>query len=59
MVKTLLKLKRLLNSIEDKELEEMKLWIDNVSEIEIIAVDGNSISLITEKEKLKIDGKNW
>lgn len=59
MEKVLLKLKRLLNSIEDEELKEMDLWIDNERGVEIIALDGNAITLVTEERKLKIDGRDW
>lgn len=53
------KLKYILNSYTDKELEEIDLWIDNTNTIDVIAIDNNSISLITDSDKLKIDGKQW
>jgi hypothetical protein len=55
----LLILKRLLKSIDDKDLEEMNLWVDNSDNIELVAVDDNSITLVTKKEKLSIDGLEW
>lgn len=53
------KLKYILNSYTDKELEEIDLWIDNTNTIDVIAIDNNSISLITDSDKLKIDGRQW
>lgn len=53
------KLKYILNSYTDKELEDIDLWIDNSRNIEVIAVDDNSISLITDSNLLKIDNKIW
>ena len=55
----LLILKRLLKSIDDKELENMDLWIDNENEIQLVAVDEKSVTLVTDTEKLKIDGRMW
>ena len=59
MENVLIKLKRLLNSIDDKELEELELWIDGEHTIDVIALDINSITLVTDSEKLKIDNKDW
>lgn len=59
MEEILLKLKRLLNSIDDEELKEMELWIDNESSVDIIAIENNSISLITDSKDLSINGKGW
>ena len=53
------KLKYILNSYTDKELEDIDLWIDNSRNIEVITVDDNSISLITDSNLLKIDNKIW
>ena len=53
------KLKYILNSYTDKELENIDLWIDNNKNIEVIAVDDNGISLITDTNLLKIDDKTW
>lgn len=52
-------LKYILNSYSDEELEDIDLWINNDKYVEVIAVDENSISLITEKSSLKIDGREW
>ena len=59
MENTLIRLKRLLNSIDDDELEDMDLWIDNEDKIDVIALDSNSITLITEEAELKINDKEW
>lgn len=59
MKDTLLKLKRLLNGINDEELKEMDLWINNEENVELIALDNNSISLITDISLLKINDKLW
>ncbi|MFG6319588.1 MAG: hypothetical protein K1W33_07045 [Clostridia bacterium] len=53
------RLKYILNSYTDKELEEIDLWIDNTNTVDVIAVDSNSISLITDDSLLKIDGRQW
>lgn len=59
MKNALIKLKAILNGLTNKELEKMELWIDNDKNIDVIAVDENAISLITDEEKLKIDGFRW
>lgn len=59
MTGILLKLKRLLTTMQDYELADMELWIDNESNVELIAMDNDAITLITDKAKLKIDDKEW
>lgn len=59
MKDTLLKLKKILNGIDDEELKEMDLWINNEDNVELIALDNNSISLITDISLLKINDKLW
>lgn len=59
MTGILVKLKKLLNSIDDFELTDMDLWIDNSEQVDIIALDDDAIVLITDKRKLKIDDKEW
>ena len=59
MENILIKLKAILNSLSDEELKKYELWIDNDTGVELIAVDDNSIVLVTDKEKLKIDGLRW
>lgn len=59
MTGILLNLKRLLNTMQDYEIADMELWIDNESNVELIAMDNDAITLITDKAKLKIDDKEW
>lgn len=59
MENILVKLKAILNGLSDEELKEYDLWIDNDKEVEVIAVDGTSISLITEASMLKINDAMW
>ena len=59
MENILVKLKAILNGVSDEELKEYDLWIDNDKGVEVIAVDGTSISLITEASMLKINDKMW
>lgn len=59
MENALIKLKAILNGLSNKELEKMDLWIDNDKNIDVIAIDENAISLITDEEKLRIDGFCW
>ena len=59
MEDVLIKLKRLLNSIDDGELKDMNLWINCEVQPQLIALDSNSIVLITDKTKLEYDGMDW
>lgn len=59
MINETIKLKGLLNSIPDSVLCEMDLWVNNNDRVEIIATDETSITLITDKSKVKIDDKEW
>lgn len=59
MENILIKLKKILNTFTDKELEEYELWIDNNTEVDVIAIDDNAICLITDKKQLKINGLDW
>ncbi len=59
MENVLVKLKGILNGLSDEELKNYELWIDNDTGVEVIAVDNNSISLITESSALEINGKIW
>lgn len=53
------KLKFVLEGLSDEELDNFGLWIDNEDEIQMIAIDENAISLITNTKNLKMDGKDW
>ena len=59
MENVLITLKRLLNSMTDKELKEMDLWVDNKSGIQAIAIDDNAISIFTKDTELKVNGYRW
>lgn len=59
MENTLIRLKKILNTFTDKELEEYELWINNDTGVELIAIDDDAICLITDKEQLKINGLDW
>ena len=53
------KLKSVLDGLSEEELDNYDLWVDNKNIIDIIAVDDNAISLITDSEKLTIEGRIW
>ena len=55
MENILVKLKAILNSLSDEELKKYDLWIDNDTGVEVIAVDNNSITLVTNSDMLQID----
>lgn len=59
MENVLIKLKRLLNSIDDDELEDLELWVDNKAIPEAVALDDDAIVLLTNLEQIMIDGKKW
>lgn len=52
-------LKAILNGFTEEELQKYELWINNKEEVSVIAIDENSISLITDNSKLKIDDIEW
>ena len=49
------RLKKILNTYTDEELENMDLWINSNNCINAIIVDDNSINLITDDAVLKIN----
>ena len=49
------KLKHILDSFSDNELEDMDLWIDSNDTIKSILVEDNDIVLITEDADLRIN----
>ena len=59
MENVLIKLKRLLNSIDDDELEDIELWVDNEKTVEAIVLDEDSVVLLTNLKEVKINGKEW
>ena len=48
-------LKAILNGLTEEELQNYELWINNEAGVSVIAIDENSISLITDNSKLKIE----
>lgn len=52
-------LKAILNGLTEEELQNYELWINNEDGVSVIAVDENSISLITDSSRLKIDNREW
>lgn len=50
----LTKLKHILNTYTDKELEEMELWVNSDFQIDKIIVDEDSIDLIQENSDIQI-----
>lgn len=53
----LIKLKRILNSYTDKELEEMNLWINSAECVVAMLIDDNDIDLITNSTEIKINDR--
>lgn len=50
------KLKDVLNTYTDEELEDMTLWINDAVEVSYILINEDSISLITKETELKVNG---
>ena len=55
----LIRLKKVLNSIDDEDLKEMDLYIDCESGVQMIAIEENAITLVTNTHMLKINDKEW
>ena len=51
------RLKAILNSYTDKELEKMDLWVNSTECAVAILVDDNDIDLITNSAEIKINGR--
>lgn len=49
------RLKKILNTYTDEELEDMDLWINSNDYINRIMIDDNSINLITSDADVKIN----
>lgn len=49
------KLKDILNSYIDNELEELDLWIDSRTKVDSIWVEDYNINLITDEAKVEIN----
>lgn len=50
------KLKDILNTYTDEELNELELWIDSTYKIEQIIVDDYNIDLITDNADVRVNG---
>ena len=51
------KLKAILNSYTDEELEKMDLWVNSTECAVAILADENDIDLITNSAEIKINGR--
>ena len=51
------KLKAILNSYTDKELEKMDLWVNSTECAVAMLVDDNDIDLITNSAEIKINDR--
>lgn len=49
------RLKKILNTYTDEELENMDLWVNSKEYIDAIITDYNSINLITSYAEIKIN----
>lgn len=49
------KLKDILNTYTDDELEELNLWIDSRTKVDSIWVENYNINLITDEAKVEIN----
>lgn len=49
------RLKKILNTYTDKELEAMDLWINSEECVETILIDDISINLITSDAEIKVN----
>ena len=50
------KIKGILNSYTDEELDEIDLWVNSSNEVQAIIVDDFSIDLITENVSVEVNG---
>lgn len=51
----LVKLKGILNGLSYEELRNYDIWINAYKTVEMIVLDDNSITLVTDSDLLKID----
>ena len=49
------KLKEVLNTYTDTELEDIDLWVNSDFKVESILIDGYSINLLSEDAEIKIN----
>ena len=57
MKNALVKLKGILNGLSDEELKKYDIWINTYETVEMIVVDNNSITLVTNSDMLQIDDR--
>lgn len=50
------KIKGILNSYTDEELDKIDLWVNSSNEVQAIIVDDFSIDLITENVSVEVNG---
>ena len=50
------KLKDILNTYTDEELDDMTLWINEAAKVSYILINEDNISLITTEAELKVNG---
>ncbi len=55
MENALVKLKGILNGLSNEELKKYDIWINTYETVEMIVVDNNSITLVTDSDMLQID----
>ena len=51
----LIKLKGILNGLSDEELKNYDIWINAYKTVEMVVLDDNSITLVTDSNLLKIE----
>lgn len=51
------KLKDILNTYTDNELEELDLWVDSRTKVDSIWVEDYNINLITDEAKVEINNR--
>ena len=51
------KLKAILNTYTDNELEELDLWIDSRTKVDSIWVEDYNINLITDEAKVEMNNR--
>ena len=49
------RLKKILNTYTDKELEDMELWINSNEYVDTIIIDDVNINLITSSAEIKVN----
>lgn len=55
MENALVKLKGILNGLSNEELKKYDIWINTYETVEMIVLDDDSITLVTDSDMLQID----